>query len=149
MANEFRKGGIDMNTPLRRILAVGVVVAVVLAGLVWQAGTAEAGGLKGELEETGAEKLSYKVKQPGPVHKFARGLKNIILAPVEVPAGIATYSKKNNPFITLFIGPLFGAGNSLTRAVAGVAEIISFPLPPYDRPFYDLELGQSLWGEEI
>ena len=78
-------------------------------------------------------------------HKAGRGLKNICLAPIEIPAGIATYSKDHNPFTALIVGPVAGLVNCATRAMAGVVEIIISPLPPYNQPLYDRELGETLW----
>ena len=121
MVGERRKGGIDMNTPLRRILGIGVVMVVLLGGLVSEAGAANV------------------------FHKAGRGFKNIVLAPVEILAGIVTYSKDHNPFIALVIGPVAGLVNCVTRATAGGVEIITSPLPPYNQPLYERELGETLW----
>lgn len=80
--------------------------------------------------------------------KMKLGFKNLCLAPVEIPAGMVSYSKDHNPIVTLFIGGAAGIGNCLTRAAAGVVEIVTFPLPPYDQPLYERELGETVWEME-
>ncbi len=110
-----------MNRTLKGLLVGGVIMAVLLGGLILEAGAAS------------------------PLHKIGRGFKNIGIAPVEIPAGIVSYSKEHNPFVALIIGPVAGTVNCVTRATAGVIEIITFPLPPYNQPLYERELGETIW----
>lgn len=110
-----------MSKPLKRLLGGGVIMAILLGGLVLEAEAAN------------------------PLHKIGRGFKNIVIAPVEIPAGILAWSKKHNPFVGLVIGPVAGAVNCVTRAAAGVVEIVTFPLPPYNQPLYERELGETIW----
>ncbi|MCK4262060.1 exosortase system-associated protein, TIGR04073 family [bacterium] len=110
-----------MNVTLKRLLGAGVIMAVILGGLIPECGAAN------------------------PLHKIGRGLKNIVIAPVEIPVGIVNWSKDRNPFVGLVIGPVAGAVNCVTRATAGVVEVITFPLPPYNQPLYERELGETIW----
>ncbi len=110
-----------MSKPLKRLLGGGVIMAILLGGLVLEAGADNA------------------------LHKIGRGFKNIVIAPVEIPTGIVTWSKDHNPFVSLVIGPVAGAVNCVTRATAGVVEIVTFPLPPYNQPLYERELGETIW----
>lgn len=88
--------------------------------------------------------LAPEVKAANPLYKFGRGLGNIIIAPVEVPMAMASEAKKN-PLLGLLTGPVAGVVNCVTRMTAGVVELITFPVPPYDRPLYDKSLGETVW----
>lgn len=88
--------------------------------------------------------LAPEAKAASPVHKMGRGLRNIIIAPLEIPVSMVSEAKKN-PFLGLITGPVTGAINCVTRIVAGVVELITFPVPPYDQPLYDKALGETVW----
>ncbi len=80
----------------------------------------------------------------GPGDKLGRGLMNISVAPLEIPVSMVNEAKKN-PLFGLFFGPVIGAVNCVTRLGAGVVELITFAVPPYDQPIYDKELGETIW----
>jgi len=91
--------------------------------------------------------LAPQAKAADPLNKLGRGLGNIIIAPLEIPVSMINDAKKN-PLLGLIIGPITGAINCLTRATAGVIELVTFPVPPYNQPLYDKSLGETVWGNE-
>jgi putative exosortase-associated protein (TIGR04073 family) len=82
------------------------------------------------------------------LHKAGRGLKNVVISPVEVPVGVAEWSKED-PLHGLTMGVASGVVNCLTRMTAGVIEFLTSPFPPYDEPVYDNDLGETIWGDPI
>ena len=80
------------------------------------------------------------------LHKAGRGLKNIIISPVEIPVSTAEWTKED-PLHGLIVGLPTGFVNCVTRMTAGVIEFITSPFPPYDEPIYDNEFGETIWGE--
>jgi len=91
--------------------------------------------------------LAPEVKAASPLNKLGRGLGNIIIAPLEIPVSMVSGAKKN-PFLGLIGGPITGAINCITRATAGVIELVTFPMPPYNQPIYDKSLGETVWENE-
>ena len=110
-----------MKGSLGKVLATGIIVAILLGGLVSEA------------------------RADNAAHKVGRGLKNVGIAPAEIPVAIVNWSADKNPFVGLVVGPVAGLVNCVTRITAGVVEIITFPVPPYDRPLYERELGETFW----
>ncbi len=88
-----------------------------------------------------------EVQAANPLHKIGRGLGNIIIAPAEIPVSIVSEGNKN-PFLGLLMGPVVGTVNCVTRVAGGLVELITFPVPPYDQPIYDKNLGETIWGSE-
>ncbi|NOX97678.1 MAG: exosortase system-associated protein, TIGR04073 family [Nitrospirae bacterium] len=88
--------------------------------------------------------LAPEVQAANPFNKVGRGLGNIVIAPVEIPVSMVSEAKKN-PLLGLVIGPIIGAVNCVTRATAGIVELVTFPVPPYDQPLYEKDLGETVW----
>ncbi len=61
--------------------------------------------------------------------KFGRGFANIISCPAEIPVHMAEMGKTERWPIAAFGGGLKGVFYTLARAVAGVYEIVTFPVP--------------------
>jgi putative exosortase-associated protein (TIGR04073 family) len=127
-----------MNKRIGTILAV-LLFNFFLAGVFL--GEAQGENLAENKEET--VKIEEKTQKSTPFHKLGRGLKNIVIAPLEIPWAMAE-TGKDNPFAGITIGALEGVGNCITRMTAGVVESVLFPFPLYDRPMYDLSLGETI-----
>jgi putative exosortase-associated protein (TIGR04073 family) len=64
-----------------------------------------------------------------PAHKFGRGLSNLALGVMEVPAQIVKEDRANGPLYAASIGFARGMGFFLTRSLVGVFEVVTFPAP--------------------
>jgi putative exosortase-associated protein (TIGR04073 family) len=79
----------------------------------------------------------------GPKEKLTRGLANVVASPIELPS--AMWEEANplgikNIVAGLTWGVAVGAFNTVKRAVVGVYEIVTFPIPlpaNYDRVIDD------------
>jgi len=79
----------------------------------------------------------------GPLSRLARGLKDVVLSPFELPATIRRVAAEKDPFTGLWAGGLEGIGNGLSRMMAGVVEIATFPIPSTTMPLYTKRLGET------
>jgi putative exosortase-associated protein (TIGR04073 family) len=61
--------------------------------------------------------------------KLGRGLANTAFGWLEVPKGIEKVGDENNFIAALTWGTIYGAGNAVVRTLAGVYEIVTFPVP--------------------
>jgi len=64
-----------------------------------------------------------------PLEKLGRGVANVITCPIELVAGIVDTSNESGPMAGCTIGVLKGTFNIVRRAVVGVYEVVSFPVP--------------------
>ena len=64
-----------------------------------------------------------------PLKKLGRGAANIITSPYEVIYRIGEVNKESGPVAAVTWGVLNGAYRFALRAVVGVYEVITFPLP--------------------
>ncbi len=82
-----------------------------------------------------------------PFAKISRGATNIVKAPLDVPATVYRKVKQSNGIIgfgtAVTTGAAEGVLNGGIRALAGGAEILSFPLIYDSKPFYQRQLGES------
>ncbi|MDD5155385.1 MAG: exosortase system-associated protein, TIGR04073 family [Candidatus Omnitrophica bacterium] len=78
-----------------------------------------------------------------PASKGGDGLLNAVSAWVDIPKGINEEARENNLFLGLTVG--FGKGlvTGFAREIAGVADIATFGLPPYDKPLMKPEYTVS------
>jgi putative exosortase-associated protein (TIGR04073 family) len=120
-------GGISMQTDSKvsRVVAIGLLAAMVSICTV---------------------ETPVFAKRTGPMTKMGRGIKNIAIAILDVPATIGRAAHEDSVWYALLLGPFEGIGNGFTRAVAGFLEVVSSPFPRYDRPLYDRRLGESPIG---
>ncbi len=61
--------------------------------------------------------------------KLGRGLANTAFGWLEVPKGIEKVGDENNFIAAATWGVVYGAGNAVVRTLAGVYEIVTFPVP--------------------
>src|SRR6266581_3516572 len=74
----------------------------------------------------------------GPTRKLGRGLSNFFLAPAEIPVTIATVNTNEGNSAAAGYGVLRGLGRSATRHIAGLLEILLWPVPAYRQSYYPL-----------
>lgn len=65
----------------------------------------------------------------GPVKKLGRGLANIVTCPLEILKGISDANTESGPIAAGTFGVLQGIFNTGLRAVIGVYEVVTFPIP--------------------
>lgn len=67
---------------------------------------------------------------PGPFEKAGRGLSNVALGfLVEWPKTVAVESETHGPAFGMTVGLIKGMGLGVGRTLAGVFELVTFPLP--------------------
>ena len=67
-----------------------------------------------------------------PVNKLSRGINDVVAAPFEIFKGIEDAAIEKGVFGGVTVGTLQGLANALTRAVKGVYEVTTFPIPSPD-----------------
>ncbi len=65
----------------------------------------------------------------GPVEKLGRGFSNTLTFPCEIPYQISQSNKQNGLTAALSYGVLNGIFMAGVRALVGVYEIVTFPIP--------------------
>lgn len=75
-----------------------------------------------------------------PFNKLARGATNTLFFWLEVPAGVhQTAKEENNEFIGFSLGLIKGVFTGFLRGVTGIFDLVTFIIPPYDRPLMEPE----------
>jgi putative exosortase-associated protein (TIGR04073 family) len=64
-----------------------------------------------------------------PAHKFGRGLSNLALGIMELPAQIRNEARSRGPLWAASLGFARGMGGFVTRELVGVYEVVTFPAP--------------------
>lgn len=65
----------------------------------------------------------------GPVKKLGRGVANVVTCPFELPKGMEDSRDEDGIFAACTWGVFRGTLNIVKRAVVGVYEIATFPIP--------------------
>jgi putative exosortase-associated protein (TIGR04073 family) len=89
------------------------------------------------LESFNAESDIYRNNSP--VSKMSTGFVNTTTGFVDVPFKIGEESEKSNPLVGWTLG--FGEGfvKGVARTGAGIIDMVTFALPPYDEPLIQPE----------
>ena len=83
-----------------------------------------------------------------PFMKVGRGVVNILVSPLDIPATVVRVSREYDNFgYALVAGTFEGIGNALVRLLAGVAEILTFPIVNDPEPLYERDLGQRAFHQ--
>jgi putative exosortase-associated protein (TIGR04073 family) len=84
--------------------------------------------VKGKIE-------SSEVQTPkSPLNKLGRGLLNVPLFFMEVPASFIRVSRQRDISTGATVGMAQGVVVSMCRLATGLYDVITFPFPPYDKP---------------
>jgi len=78
----------------------------------------------------------------GPLSRLGRGLVNMLISPLEIPATMVRVGSEHNPVFGFIGGPLEGLGNGLVRFGAGALETLTFFIPSDRLPLYNKRLGE-------
>jgi len=78
----------------------------------------------------------------GPLSRAFRGVKDIVISPLEIPATMRRVASEKDPFFGLWAGGLEGIGNGLARLTAGAIELVTAPIPNPYLPLYNKRLGE-------
>ncbi|MBV9008699.1 MAG: exosortase system-associated protein, TIGR04073 family [Verrucomicrobia bacterium] len=81
----------------------------------------------------------------GPTRKLGRGLSNFFLAPAEVPVTIATINTDEGNAAAAGYGVVRGLGRSGVRHIAGLVEILLWPVPAWRDSYYPLLPSDIPW----
>jgi putative exosortase-associated protein (TIGR04073 family) len=74
----------------------------------------------------------------GPTRKLGRGLSNFFIAPAEVFVTVTTINTYDGNSAAAGYGVVRGVGRSATRHVAGLLEILTFPVPAWRESYYPM-----------
>ena len=117
------------------VLAAFAVVRVAQGEEVTAASPGDA-GVVADAPETDA-----RLPGTGPLHRLGRGVVNMIIAPLEIPATMLRVAGQTNPVFGILAGGAEGLGNGLVRFGAGALETLSAPIPSDGLPLYSKPLG--------
>ena len=81
----------------------------------------------------------------GPTRKLGRGLSNFFLAPAEIPVTIATVNTVEGNSAAAGYGVVRGLGRSGARHIAGLLDILLWPIPAYRQSYYPLLPSDIPW----
>jgi putative exosortase-associated protein (TIGR04073 family) len=112
----------------------GLIVCVLVLLLLMAAGT----GVRvvyAQDEDTAfsldTENFDY---QNTPVNKLGRGIVNTASCWAEIPGEIARVSKQSDPVIGFTLGLAQGTINTIIRGAVGIFDMLTFLVPPYNKP---------------
>ncbi len=75
--------------------------------------------------------------------KLRRGLANFATGWVEIPIAMDKAMKESNPVFGVIIGAVKGTVKGIARTAAGVFDVVTFPIPPYEKTWANPEfIGQ-------
>src|SRR5438045_5958576 len=74
----------------------------------------------------------------GPTRKLGRGMSNFFIAPAEIPVTIAKINTDEGNAAAAGYGVVRGLGRSGARHIAGLLEILLWPVPAYRQSYYPL-----------
>jgi putative exosortase-associated protein (TIGR04073 family) len=81
------------------------------------------------------------------VVKLGRGLGNLTLGWVEVPKQVTCVSRERGWLSGIMRGTIDGVGMSVARMIAGVYEIVTFPIPIPPR-YQPMVMPEYVWNPE-
>ena len=61
--------------------------------------------------------------------KLGRGLSNVAFGWLDFLKGIESVGEENNALAAVTWGPIYGAGQAVTRTLVGAYEVVTFPFP--------------------
>lgn len=77
--------------------------------------------------------------EKSPLNKLGRGVINTVTCLAETPAGIYRVSKDKGEVVGVTLGFVEGLVTSFLRGASGIFDMVTFIIPPYDRPLMQPE----------
>jgi len=84
-----------------------------------------------------------------PTNKLGRGALNTATFWAEIPAQALKVSKERDPLQGMTVGVAEGIFTSLLRGMTGIYDIVTFAIPPYDRPLMEPEYAFQAADKQI
>jgi putative exosortase-associated protein (TIGR04073 family) len=81
----------------------------------------------------------------GPTRKLGRGLANLVFAPAEIPVTICTVNTNEGNSAAAGYGVVRGLGRSGARHIAGLLEILLWPVPAWRQSYYPMLPSDIPW----
>ena len=81
----------------------------------------------------------------GPTRKLGRGLSNFFFAPAELPVTVAKINTDEGNAAAAGYGVVRGLGRAGARHIAGLLEILLWPVPAYRQSYYPLLPSDIPW----
>ena len=83
-----------------------------------------------------------------PVNKLLRGVVNTFTCLLEVPASFADITRKKGLFAGFALGLADGVATSLLRLGTGLFDVVTFLIPPYNKPLLKPEYATESFKEK-
>src|SRR5207245_10130979 len=74
----------------------------------------------------------------GPTRKLGRGFANFFLGPAEIPVTVCKIAKDEGDAAAFGYGVVRGLGRAKARHIAGLLEIVLWPVPAWRQSYYPL-----------
>jgi putative exosortase-associated protein (TIGR04073 family) len=88
-----------------------------------------------------------------PVNKLIRGLVNSLTFLVEIPASICDVTKRKGGLAGATLGVADGFFTSFMRLGTGLFDVVTCPIPPYDKPLlkpeYAIDSAVDKMGDSV
>ena len=81
------------------------------------------------VEEPSPNEVARTDYGAGAGKKLGRGLANTAFGWLDIPKGIEKVGDENNFIAAATWGVIYGTGNAVVRTLAGVYEVVTFPIP--------------------
>ena len=81
----------------------------------------------------------------GPTRKLGRGLSNFFLGAAEIPVTVCTVNTHEGNAAAAGYGVVRGVGRAVSRHVAGLFEIVLFPVPVWHQSYYPVLPSDIPW----
>jgi len=138
---------------IRTLKALAIISILVLACAY---GVAFAGNIdtqKAEKSDTAEENSGAKIDasdmryEKTPLNKLGRGFINTVTCLAETPAGVYRVSKDKGEVVGLTLGFVEGLFTSVLRGASGILDMVTFVIPPYNKPLMRPEYALDSFGE--
>ena len=110
-------------------------------------------GEEAKKSDTAKENCAAKIDtsdmryEKSPLNKLGRGVINTVTCLAETPAGIYRVSKDKGEVVGLTLGFVEGLFTSVLRGASGIFDMVTFVIPPYNKPLMKPEYALDSFSE--